>query len=606
MQGRAARAFLGAASVLLFARPVAAATRAEILSLAARAADRLASLKAFDRGWEDAIYLDGLLLLAEELEKDAPGSGAGFRVNALGVIAAGTSPISRGDDCGYAMAALDALRVAEDAAAQTSLVAATDGPLAFAEAALRRDATRGPPLSPWWTASGYGPRYWQDDLYTLVPFLAMRGSTRDGLPGDGLARDLAYEWIEAYASDHRKSLDSAPDGDVPSLFVPRGPFLRDPATGLFFHDASTVSGASFWGRGNGWVALGLTRAERYLDRPYGGSRYVDVPDRAELRAWLSRMAATLAHERNASGTWNADVLRRDVYTQAETSGSALFAYLLASGVEEGWLEPAYGPVAAHAFAALAREVDAEGDVHDIQRTGTGPDSLFLASDDPSSNSDFGVGAFLLAAVAVARLPAEELAHLEDPAPAPPRRTFYFPSETVGVVARNPGSAPVKVALGREGAMRSSLVAAGSTVVLRDAPAAGSLLVVAAEGDLNLVGYEAPEREDPAPDEQSARRGAPPLRRGDAIAPVELSDALLEGEATTVGPLDPEAILELLNLATVPARVTVALLDAGGEVLETVPIDLPPRTDRTFSSKRAASLRATNTSPGTAVFLLNRR
>jgi hypothetical protein len=171
---------------------------------------------------------------------------------------------------------------------------------------------------------------------------------------------------------------------------------------------------SYWGRGNGWVAWGLSRAQRFLDRPYGSGRFRSVPDAAALRALLSRMAGRLAAERNAFGTWNADILRRDVYRQPETSGTALFVTMLATGVDEGWLDrTAYTPIVLKAFHMLLMNVDPDGDVHAIQRVGTGPDSVFQTSDDRTSNADFGVGAFLLAAAAVSRLPEADLARLED-------------------------------------------------------------------------------------------------------------------------------------------------------------------------------------------------
>jgi hypothetical protein len=389
------------------------ATREEILDRAVRVSDRLATVKGFDRGWEDGPYLVGSLLVWEEIQRDSPGAAMQLRDRVIAVVGEGTSPVFNGDNCGYAQAALDLLRLAAPGdVKRKTFLEATAGPLEFARLAMRYDASSGPPLHRWWVDGGYGTRYWQDDFYTLVPWLAMRGSSLDGMPADELALNLAYEWIESYAYDHRKSLSDAPDRAVPALFDRRGPLLLDEGSGLFWHDVGRVGERDFWGRGNGWVAFALARAQRFLDRPYSGGRFRSVLDAASLRGLLSRMASTLAGERNTFGTWNADILRRDVFPVPESSGSGLFTYMLATGIDEGWLDgTAYTPIVLKAFQNLLRNLDGDGDLHNIQRTGTGPDSVFLASDDPSSNSDFGVGAFLLAAAAVSRLPQSDLARL---------------------------------------------------------------------------------------------------------------------------------------------------------------------------------------------------
>ncbi len=393
--------------------PLRAASRAEILDRAVRVSDRLARIRRLDRGWEDGPYLVGSLLVWEELQRDSPGVAMQLRDRVIEVVGDGTSPIFHGDSCGYAQAALDLLRLASPLdARRATFLRATSGPLEFARLAMRYDASSGPPLPSWWVDGGYGTRYWQDDFYTLVPWLAMRGSSLDGLPADGLARNLAYEWIEAYAYDHRKSLSGAADRAVPALFDRRGPLLLDEGSGLFWHDVGRIGQRDFWGRGNGWVAFALARAQRFLDRPYDGGRFRSVLDAAAVRGLLSRMASTLAGERNTFGTWNADILRRDLFPVPESSGSALFTFMLGTGIDEGWLDrTAYTPIVLEAFQTLLLNLDDEGDLHNIQRTGTGPDSTFLTSDDPSSNSDFGVGAFLLAAAAVSRLPESDLARL---------------------------------------------------------------------------------------------------------------------------------------------------------------------------------------------------
>jgi hypothetical protein len=407
--------------------PSLAITRDEILDRAVLAANRLAAVRSLGRTWEDTPYLVGSLLLWEQLQLRHPGSGGELWRRVAAVTEDGNADIRHGDDAAFAQACLDQVRLLplDRTAARGRALHATDAALRFAETVIRYDAASGPPLAPWWVHSGYGSRYWQDDVFMVVPWLAMRGSTRAGMPAEEGARNLAYEWIEAYAFDHRKALTDLPDRAVPALFArraggldrfnpPIGGLLLVPATGLWRHDEQGVTASAYWCRGNGWVAAGLARAQDFLDAPYTGGRFQETVSREEIRRLLARMAATLLENRNVYGTWNADMVRRDLFTVPETSGTSLLVFMLARGVNEGWL-PAdtYAPAVLKAFHTLLVCLDAEGNLHHIQRAGAGPESsAFFVSDDPSVNVSFGLGAFLMAAAEVSRMPANRLATLE--------------------------------------------------------------------------------------------------------------------------------------------------------------------------------------------------
>src|SRR5262249_48881203 len=153
---------------------------------------------------------------------------------------------------------------------------------------------------------------------------------------------------------------------------------------------------SYWGRGNGWAAWGLTRSARYLDAPYAGSRYADVVDRTALREILSRLAGSLAAGRSSDGGWPSALLNPEACDAADTSATGLATYMLLAGVRDGWLDRSvYVPIALKAFGLLLDRVDAECDLSHIQPPGTGPDCTVRNSDDPSVNLAYGVGAFLL-------------------------------------------------------------------------------------------------------------------------------------------------------------------------------------------------------------------
>jgi hypothetical protein len=410
------------------------ADRAVILEQAVHMADRLDQVSTLDRSWYDAPYLVGCAFVAEQLEADGDPRAVRLQRRVEGVVGTGEAVVGHADWAAYAQAAMDLYRLApsEPSSSRGEWLAATTGPLDFARLVIEYEALDGPPQS-WpsnWAAEGYGSRYWQDDLFMMAPWLAMRGSAGSDLPADDEARDLAYEWIEAYAFDHRKTLGDVVDGRVPTLVerrrtgwplaAPSGRLLYDPTTGLWWHDTDDPGSTERWTRGNGWVALGLARAQRFLDRPYCGGRFAQVVDRRELRRMLGQLARRVVADRNALGIWNADLGRRDLFTEPESSGSALLVAMLAMGVNQGWLDrETFTPVVLKAFHALRLLVDVDGDLHHIQPTAAGPNHGSFYSSDATVdvagaplNLDYGVGAFLVAAAEVAQLPATRLAGME--------------------------------------------------------------------------------------------------------------------------------------------------------------------------------------------------
>ncbi len=396
-------------------------TKRELRDAAVMAANRLTTTRVLARTWEDAPALVGLLRLAED--PGLPEAGRAWIGLVTATVAGGAEPISNGDYAAYAQAAMDLYRLAPatDTAQRERLLAATNGPLAFADRALRTTPADGPPVADWWVEGGYGTRFWVDDLYTMPPWLAMRGSGRDGLPAAPRARDLAYEWIESYLYDHRPTDSGGAPSLVPSGRRRGGALLWDPAVSLFRHDAGAGL-ASYWGRGNGWAAWGLERAARYLDSPYRGGRYDEVVDRTEIREVLSRLASALAARRSDDGGWPSDLASPGACPASETSATGLVTTMLAAGINEGWLDhTVYTPVVLKALSVLLGRLDADGDVTGIQPPGTGPDCGVTTSRDPAVDVSYGVGAFLLALSEALNFPDADLAALDAAAAQPVER-----------------------------------------------------------------------------------------------------------------------------------------------------------------------------------------
>lgn len=128
--------------------------------------------------------------------------------------------------------------------------------------------------------------------------------------------------------------------------------LQQP-NGLFFHGEK---GRHFWGRGNGWMAAGMTELLRELSP--------ENPDHARILGGYRKMMATLLAAQGADGMWRQLTDHPDAWP--ETSSTGMFAFALVTGVKRGWLDAAtYGPAARRAWLALVSYVDADGNVREV-------------------------------------------------------------------------------------------------------------------------------------------------------------------------------------------------------------------------------------------------
>lgn len=173
--------------------------------------------------------------------------------------------------------------------------------------------------------------------------------------------------------------------------------LYDPATHLWFRDSRFIGRRDadghklFWSRGNGWVFAGLARMIPLL--PEGD------PERAYLQALFRDMARALAGLQKPDGFWPPSLLGDPAASLPESSGTGFHVFGLAWGIRAGLLDRAtYEPHVRRGWAALVRSVRADGRLGYVQPVGDRPDAV--GYDDTQL---YGVGAFLLAAGAVADL-----------------------------------------------------------------------------------------------------------------------------------------------------------------------------------------------------------
>lgn len=123
--------------------------------------------------------------------------------------------------------------------------------------------------------------------------------------------------------------------------------------GLFYHAADVPF---FWGRGNGWMAAGMTELLRSLPK--------DNPHYHRILQAYRTMMATLKQYQREDGMWGQ--LVDDPNTWAETSCTGMFTYAMVTGVKKGWLDKKeYEPVARKGWLALVSYIDEQGDVREV-------------------------------------------------------------------------------------------------------------------------------------------------------------------------------------------------------------------------------------------------
>lgn len=168
-------------------------------------------------------------------------------------------------------------------------------------------------------------RYWIDDMYmiTMLQTQAFR-ATNDPKYIDRAAREMAS-------------------------YLDR---LQQP-NGLFFHAPDVPF---FWGRGNGWFAVGMAELLRSLPEEH--------PLHARILSGYRTMMASLLKYQDDHGMWHQLIDHPEVWP--ETSCTGMFAFAFITGVKNGWLdEKDYGPAARKAWLGLVSYIDKNADVREV-------------------------------------------------------------------------------------------------------------------------------------------------------------------------------------------------------------------------------------------------
>ena len=209
---------------------------------------------------------------------------------------------------------------------------------------------------------------WLDDVYMAIPALLQLGITSK----DEKFFDESFKQFSAY----QKRMYN------PSLNVFMHGYLEGAEAHPEFH----------WARANGWALL--TNSEMLMYLP------VNHPGRKFMLAQLKNHLKGLMSLQDGTGFWHQLLDKSDSYV--ETSATAIYAYVVANGVNEGWLDPKiYGPAAILAWNAVNSRVNAQGQVEGTcVGTGLAWDPAFYYFRPISPFAAHGYGPTLLAGSAM--------------------------------------------------------------------------------------------------------------------------------------------------------------------------------------------------------------
>ena len=212
--------------------------------------------------------------------------------------------------------------------------------------------------------------WWCDGLYMVMPVM----TKLHRITGDNRYLDKLYEYV-CYSDS----------------------IMLDNETGLYYRDAKyvyqkhkSVNGKKdFWARGDGWVLAGLAKVLKDLPKDY--------QHRDFFINKYKRLADAVVASQQPEGYWTRSMLDPQHAPGYETSGTAFFTYGLLWGVNNGYLnDEKYLDAALKGWGYL-RDIalQKDGTVGYVQPIGE--KAIPSQTVDAKSTSNFGTGAFLLAA-----------------------------------------------------------------------------------------------------------------------------------------------------------------------------------------------------------------
>jgi rhamnogalacturonyl hydrolase YesR len=181
--------------------------------------------------------------------------------------------------------------------------------------------------------------------------------------------------------------------------------LFNPEDGLWWRDAdfdppyTEPNGEDcYWARGNGWVYAAMVRVLDILPD--------DAPGYDDYMNMYLAMTSAIKKVQRDDGFWNVSLHDPDHFGGKETTGTALFTYGMAWGINNNILPKAeFLPIVTKAWNAMAEEsVHEDGFLGYVQGTGKEPkDGQPVTYKSLPDFEDYGLGCFLLAGSEVYKL-----------------------------------------------------------------------------------------------------------------------------------------------------------------------------------------------------------
>jgi unsaturated rhamnogalacturonyl hydrolase len=154
----------------------------------------------------------------------------------------------------------------------------------------------------------------------------------------------------------------------------------------------------YWSRGNGWVYAALVRVLSIIPK--------NAPHRDEYLQTYLEMTKAIAPLQRADGYWNVSLKDSTHFGGKELTGTALFVYGMAWGINNGVIDKkTYQPIITKAWNAMAQySLHPEGFLGYVQGTGKEPkDSQPVSYTNIPDFEDYGLGCYLLAGSELSKL-----------------------------------------------------------------------------------------------------------------------------------------------------------------------------------------------------------
>ncbi|QBZ98886.1 glycoside hydrolase family 88/105 protein [Flavobacterium sangjuense] len=246
------------------------------------------------------------------------------------------------------------------------------------------------PSGGFWHKKIYPNQMWLDGIYMGAPFYTHYTTTFE----NGKNLDDVVNQFELI---HNHSFD--PIAKLPY-------HAWDESKEIAWANKETGNSPTIWSRGVGWYVMALVDALDYFPKNH--------PKYKELAAYLNEAAKALEKQQDASGLWYQITDKGNTDgNYLEASGTAMFAYTFAKGVNKGYLPKRFKKIANKAFDGLLKELvtvkDDEVHLSQIsQGIGLGGNPFrdgsnkYYADSKKNIDNSVGVGAFILAALELNR------------------------------------------------------------------------------------------------------------------------------------------------------------------------------------------------------------